>query len=175
MHRTAADQLGQLVAGVEPAGPRVGLIVDAELIELRRIDAVEMIDGIAKLERVAIPDDRARGFSRSRRHEKAERTCQTQRLSQSHIIQSPQSDWTPPTSSITAPCHRTNALRAFDVRSGLPLSSPPATALAPHADILTARSKTRQQKGEACGNEPSRRCPDYWRRGLGCCRGLVSG
>src|SRR5262245_9435271 len=57
----AVDQLGQLVARVDAAGPGIGMIVDAGLVELRRVDAVELVGDVAELDGVAIPDDGVRG------------------------------------------------------------------------------------------------------------------
>ena len=38
MNRLAANQLGQLVARLDAAGPGIGVIVDADLVEFRRIE-----------------------------------------------------------------------------------------------------------------------------------------
>src|SRR4029079_11297550 len=53
----AIDQLAQLIACLDPAGPAIGVLVDAELIDRGRIDAVETVGDIAELKRAAIPDD----------------------------------------------------------------------------------------------------------------------
>ena len=47
-HLAAADQLGQLIARLDAAGPAVGVLVDAELIEGGGIDAVEPVGHIAR-------------------------------------------------------------------------------------------------------------------------------
>ena len=61
MHRVAADQFGQLIARVDAAGPGIGVIVDADLVQLRRIDAVEPVGDVAELDGVGVPHDRAGG------------------------------------------------------------------------------------------------------------------
>ena len=53
----AADQFCQLIARLDTAGPAIGVLVDAELVDGRDIDAVEPVGDIAKLKRAAIPDD----------------------------------------------------------------------------------------------------------------------
>ena len=72
MDRPAADQLGELVARIDAAAPGIGVIVDADLVELRRVDAVEPVGDVAELDGVAVPDDdsaarRSRGRERSRK------------------------------------------------------------------------------------------------------------
>ena len=57
--RAAADQFDQLVARFDAAGPCVGVLVDAHLVELRRIDAVEPIGHAGQLKGAAVLDDRA--------------------------------------------------------------------------------------------------------------------
>ena len=59
--RASADQFCQLVARIDAAAPGIGVVVDAHLVELRRIDAVEPVGEIAKLDGVAVPDHGARG------------------------------------------------------------------------------------------------------------------
>ncbi len=61
MHDVAADEFCQLVTRVDAAAPGLGMIVDADLVELRRVDAVEPVGGFGELDRVAVPDDRVRG------------------------------------------------------------------------------------------------------------------
>ena len=56
-HLLAAGQLRQLIARLDAAGPDVGVLVDAELVERRRVDAVEPVGDIADLKRAAIPHD----------------------------------------------------------------------------------------------------------------------
>ena len=56
-HDMAADQFRQLVAGVDAAAPGIGMVVDAGLVELRRIDAVEAVGDIGQLDGVAVLDD----------------------------------------------------------------------------------------------------------------------
>src|SRR5260370_308861 len=68
-HLAVADQLGQLIAGFSAASPGVGVLVDADLVQLRRIDAVEPVGHFAKLNGAAIPDDRARGEALARRED----------------------------------------------------------------------------------------------------------
>ena len=53
----AADQLGNLIARLDTAGPAIGVLVDAELVDGGDIDAVEPVGEVAKLKRAAIPDD----------------------------------------------------------------------------------------------------------------------
>ena len=53
-HRAAADDVDQRVAGVEAAGPGIGLVVDAGLIEIGRVRALEPIGDVAELNRVAV-------------------------------------------------------------------------------------------------------------------------
>jgi hypothetical protein len=53
----AAGQFCQLIARFDSARPHVGVLVDAELVDGRDIDAVEPIGDIAKLKRAAIPHD----------------------------------------------------------------------------------------------------------------------
>ena len=57
----AADQLRQLIAGVNTASPGVGMIVDADLVKCRCINAVEPIGYIGDINSAAVPDDRAGG------------------------------------------------------------------------------------------------------------------
>jgi hypothetical protein len=52
-----ADQFGQPVAGFHTARPGIGMIVDADLVKLRSIDAVKPVRRIGKLDGAAIPDD----------------------------------------------------------------------------------------------------------------------
>ncbi len=66
-HRAVTDQLGQLIAGFNAAGPAFSVIVDAHLVQLRRIDAVEPIHHIGKLKSSSILDDRADGEAFPRR------------------------------------------------------------------------------------------------------------
>ena len=56
-HLAIADQFRQLIAGLDAAGPDVGVFVDAELVDGRRIDAVEPKGDITQLQRAAIADD----------------------------------------------------------------------------------------------------------------------
>src|SRR5207253_11347730 len=53
----AADQFAQLIARLDPTGPHVSVLVDAELVDGWDIDAIEPVGDIAKLKRAAIPDD----------------------------------------------------------------------------------------------------------------------
>ena len=60
-HGASADQLGQLVAGLDAAGPGIGVVIDADLVQLGRVDAVEPVGDVAELDRVAVPDGRGCG------------------------------------------------------------------------------------------------------------------
>ena len=73
MHDAAADQLVELVARVDAAGPGIGLVVDAGLVELRRVDAVEPVGDVAELDGVAVADD---GGSAALAADRADRTTQ---------------------------------------------------------------------------------------------------
>src|SRR5262245_768057 len=53
----AVDQLGQLIARLDPAGPAISVLVNAELVDGRDIDAVEAVGNVAELKRAAVPDD----------------------------------------------------------------------------------------------------------------------
>ena len=53
----AAEQFAQLIARLDSTGPHVSVLVDAELVDGRDIDAVEPVGDIAQLKRAAIPDD----------------------------------------------------------------------------------------------------------------------
>ena len=55
-HGAPADQFCQLIARLDTAGPAVGMLVDAELIEGGRIDAVETVGDVAQLQRAAVTD-----------------------------------------------------------------------------------------------------------------------
>jgi hypothetical protein len=61
MYLAAADQLRELLARLGAAAPGVGVIVDAVLVELRRVDAVEPVGDAAELDGIAVPDHRACG------------------------------------------------------------------------------------------------------------------
>src|SRR6516162_1365430 len=56
-----ADPLDQRIACCETALPLLVLFIHAELVELRRIDAVQPECGVAKLQRIAIFNDDALG------------------------------------------------------------------------------------------------------------------
>ena len=58
-HSASLDQLGQLVSRFDAAGPGIGVVVDAHLIDFRRVDAIEPVGDLAELNGVAIPDDSA--------------------------------------------------------------------------------------------------------------------
>ena len=66
-HLAVANQLGELLAGLDAAGPGVGMLVDADLVQFRGVDAVEPVGHIAQLKGAAIPDDRARREALARR------------------------------------------------------------------------------------------------------------
>ena len=61
-HVAAVDEPGELIARVDTAAPGIGMIVDAGLVELRRIDAVEAIGDVAELDGVAVVDDSGGGI-----------------------------------------------------------------------------------------------------------------
>ncbi|MGY3080523.1 hypothetical protein ACVWZZ_006931 [Bradyrhizobium sp. LM6.10] len=63
-HGSLADQLRELVAGLDAAGPGIGVIVDADLIQLGRVDAVEAVGDVAELDGVAVADRRGGGQRR---------------------------------------------------------------------------------------------------------------
>jgi hypothetical protein len=50
-----------LIARFNAAGPCVGMLVDADLVQLRRVDSVEPVRHAGYLDRAAIPDNRAGG------------------------------------------------------------------------------------------------------------------
>src|SRR6266404_7873511 len=60
-HLAATDQVRKLIAGFNPAGPRVGMLVDAYLVQLRRVNSIESVGHTPYLDRTAILDDRAGG------------------------------------------------------------------------------------------------------------------
>ena len=60
-HGALAHQLRQLVAGFDAAGPGIGVVVDADLVQLGRIDAVEPVGDVAELDRIGVPHGRSRG------------------------------------------------------------------------------------------------------------------
>ena len=51
----AADQAGQLIARRNAAGPGIGVFVDADLVELRRINAVEPVGHLGELKGAVRP------------------------------------------------------------------------------------------------------------------------
>ncbi|OIQ66752.1 hypothetical protein GALL_516770 [mine drainage metagenome] len=57
----APDQAGEMVARVNTACPWVGVVVDANLVKRRCVDAVEPIGYIGEVDGRAVPDDRAGG------------------------------------------------------------------------------------------------------------------
>src|SRR5450432_1410924 len=59
-----ANQLRQLVTRFHAARPWLGMFVDAHLVKLRRIDAIEFVGHAAKLEGVSVLDDRVLGPAR---------------------------------------------------------------------------------------------------------------
>jgi hypothetical protein len=61
-----AYQFDQLIAGFHAARPGIGMIVDANLVELRSIDAVKPVRRSGKLDGARIPDDRFGGPTRTR-------------------------------------------------------------------------------------------------------------
>ena len=50
--------LVELVAGLDAAGPGIGVVVDADLVEFGRVDAVEPVGDVAELDRIGVPDRR---------------------------------------------------------------------------------------------------------------------
>jgi hypothetical protein len=61
IHRTAANQLHELIACRDAAAPGIGVVVDAVLVEFGRIDAIEPIGDIIEMDRIAVPHDRVCG------------------------------------------------------------------------------------------------------------------
>src|ERR1700736_3746065 len=61
-----ADQLRKVVARFHPARPGFGMFVDAHLVELGSIDAIELVGHPAKLDSVSVLDERVLGASRTR-------------------------------------------------------------------------------------------------------------
>ena len=59
MDRVPTDQAGQLIACCNAASPCIGVFVDAYLVDLRRIDAVEPVGHVGELKGASVPDDRA--------------------------------------------------------------------------------------------------------------------
>src|ERR1700687_5969952 len=58
------DQFRKLVARFHAARPGFGMFVDAHLVELRSIDAIELVDNAGELDGVAVLDDRVLGPAR---------------------------------------------------------------------------------------------------------------
>jgi hypothetical protein len=56
---TAVNQAAQLIARVNTASPCIGVIVDADLVKRRRVDAVKPIGYISDVNGSAVPDDGA--------------------------------------------------------------------------------------------------------------------
>ena len=71
----AGDQLAQLIARLDPAGPAIGILVDTELIDGGHIDAVEPIGDVAQLNRAAIPDDGGGGHTLAGREDDRQQRC----------------------------------------------------------------------------------------------------
>jgi hypothetical protein len=61
MHVVVADQGNEVVARLDAACPRIGVVVDAHLVERRGIDAVEPVRHLAKLQGAGVLDDGGRG------------------------------------------------------------------------------------------------------------------
>ena len=57
----AANQARQLIARCNAASPCIGVFVDAYLVKLRRINAVEPVGHLCELKGASVPDDRAGG------------------------------------------------------------------------------------------------------------------
>ena len=55
-HLAAADQAGEMIAGLNAARPWVGVIVDAHLVHFRRVDTVEPVGHAGHFNGAAIPD-----------------------------------------------------------------------------------------------------------------------
>jgi hypothetical protein len=71
-HGALVDQLGQLVARLDTAGPGIGVIVDADLVQFGRVDAVEPVGDVAELDGIAVAGRRGgcqRGGRLGRRQE----------------------------------------------------------------------------------------------------------
>jgi len=60
-----SDQLYELIAGLDAAGPAVGMGIDAKLVDCRYVDAVEPIGYGTELKRAAVSDRRRSGQSRA--------------------------------------------------------------------------------------------------------------
>jgi hypothetical protein len=56
-----ANQADELIACVDAASPGVGVVVGADLVKSRCINAIEPIRHIGELNAAAVPDDRAGG------------------------------------------------------------------------------------------------------------------
>jgi hypothetical protein len=56
-----------LIARFNAASPCVGVLIDAHLVELRRIDSVEPVRHIGQLNGATVPNDRASGEALARR------------------------------------------------------------------------------------------------------------
>ena len=66
---------GLSIAGLGAAGPGVGMLVDADLVQFRRVDAVEPVGHLPELKRGSVLDDRAGGEAlagETNRHEQDE-------------------------------------------------------------------------------------------------------
>src|SRR5258708_8722513 len=66
-HLTTVDQTRKLIAGVDPASPCVGMLVDTHLVQPRRVDTVQAVRHTCELKGASIPDDRAGGEALVRR------------------------------------------------------------------------------------------------------------
>ena len=62
----AADQTSEVIAGFDAARPGVGVVVDAHLVHLGRVDAVEPVGYAGDLNGAAIADDGAGGETGAR-------------------------------------------------------------------------------------------------------------
>jgi hypothetical protein len=56
-----------LIASLGTAGPAIGVLVDAHLVQLWRVDSIKPVRHIAELKGATILDDRARGPNLARR------------------------------------------------------------------------------------------------------------
>jgi hypothetical protein len=57
----AANQADQLITGIDPARPCVGVVIDADLVDWGRIDAIEPVSCVADVDGAAVADRGAGG------------------------------------------------------------------------------------------------------------------
>src|ERR1700730_1447746 len=94
MDLAAANQACELIARLDAAGPGVGVLIDAHLVECWRIHPVEPVSDIGELKGAAIPDHCASGPTLAHREnrqyqgEKTRRSCHhcQEKSSRSHFL-----------------------------------------------------------------------------------------